>query len=110
MNSQDLVSKFQMSYQRLSDSLDQGLISEDAYDDIGNVMCNLYPNEARKISIVNGDMQEDDPIEMASAGLDELFETVADKAQFIKEFDFVIESLDSESNPHKLVQKILQMR
>ena len=110
MNSQDVADRFEKSYQKLSDSLDQGLVSEETYDHISSVMCDLYPTEARNISIANGDMQEDDPIEMASAGLDELFEAVTDKAQFVKEFDLAIKLTQNNSYPPNLVQDILKMR
>jgi hypothetical protein len=42
MNSQDVANRFEQSYQKLSDSLDQGLISGETYDHISNVMCDLY--------------------------------------------------------------------
>ena len=110
MNRQDLENRFEQSYQKLSDSLDEGLISEETYDHLSSVMCDLYPTEARKISIKNGDMNEDDPAEMASAGLDELFEAVTDKSQFINEFDLVIKLMSSNSYPRNLVQDILKNR
>jgi hypothetical protein len=110
MNSKDVANRFEQSYQKLSDSLDDGVVSEETYDHISSVMCDLYPAEARKISISNGDMNEDDPIEMASAGLDELFEEVTNKSQFIQEFDLVIKFTGNNSYGQNLVQQILKMR
>ena len=110
MNSQDVANRFEQSYQKLSDSLDQGLISGETYDHISNVMCDLYPTEAKKVSIANGNMHEDDPIEMASAGLDELFEAATNKSQYTTEFDLVIKLTQNNSYPPNLVQDILKMR
>jgi hypothetical protein len=110
MNSKNFDKEFERVYQSVSDAYDQRFIDGDTYDQIGNAMCELYPEAAKKVAIANGDMSADDPIELASASIPELYEVVHDKEQFINELDSVFHLISKYHYTSELVQELLDKR
>jgi hypothetical protein len=110
MDSKNSDNEFERVYQSVSDAYEQRFIDGDTYDSIGNVMCALYPDAAKQIAIANGDMSADDPIEMASASIPEMYEVVHNKEQFIKELDSVLRLISKYHYESELVQELLDRR
>lgn len=79
--------EFEALRQNLSDSLDNGIITEDHYDNAEMIICAAYPNETRKINIELGELEKDsDPSDIGGiAPLDMLFDTVEDKLALIND-------------------------
>ncbi len=110
MNVKNFDSEFDRAYQSVSDAYDQGFIDGDTYDQIGNAMCELYPEAAKKIAVANGDMNEDDPIELASASIPDLYQAVNEKEQFINELDAVLHLISKYHYTSELVQELVGRR
>lgn len=86
----DLQAEFDKVFQAMKEAYDDRYITLETYDLIESVMRALYPDEAKAVSVENGDMSEDDPAEMSFATIEEIFEVVENKKQFISELDVAL--------------------
>lgn len=102
--------EFDRVYQLVSDAYENRFIDGDTFDQIGDAMCSLYPEAAKAIAVANGDMSEDDPIDMASASIVELFEVVSDKKQFTKELELVLRWAPKFTYTSELVADVISRR
>jgi hypothetical protein len=82
--------KFLKLNAKIQDAYENNFLTGEGKDQIGNVMCALYLSESKGIAVNSGDMNVDDDF-IPSVPLDDLYNTVGDKAQFVDEFDAVID-------------------
>ena len=96
----DYQQEFEILHQNCSDSVDNGIISFEQYDNAGAIMCALYPNEARLINIEDGNLDADSDLDDIGGIVfrDMLFDAVEDKAMFIKDYKKAIKFATSHDN------------
>ena len=82
--------KFLKLNAKIEDAYENHFLTGDGKDQIGNVMCSLYPSESKAIAVKIGEMNSDDDFTPV-VPLDDLYAAVSDKAQFVDEFDAVID-------------------
>jgi hypothetical protein len=86
----DLQGEFDKVFQAMKEAYDDRYITLETYDLIEDVMRTLYPDEAKAVSVENGDMDEKDPPEMSFATIEEIFDVVENKKQFISDLDVAL--------------------
>jgi hypothetical protein len=86
----DLQAEFDKVFQAMKEAYDDRYITLETYDLIEGVMRTLYPDEAKAVSVENGDMDEKDPPEMSFATIEEIFDVVENKKQFISDLDVAL--------------------
>ena len=86
----DLQAEFDKVFQKLEEAYDERYITLETYDLIEGVMRTLYPDEAKIVSVKNGDMDEDDPAERSWATIPEIFDVVENKKQFTSDLDIAL--------------------
>ena len=96
----DYQQEFKILHQNLSDSVDNGIITFEQYDNAGAIMCALYPNEARLINIEDGNLDADSDLDDIGGIVfrDMLFEAVENKAMFIKDYKKAIKIAASHNS------------
>jgi hypothetical protein len=96
----DYQQEFEIIHQNFSDSVDNGIITFEQYDNAGAIMCALYPDETRSINIEEGELDEDADLDDIGGTVmrDMLFEAVEDKALFIKDYKQAIKFATSHDN------------
>ena len=96
----DYQQEFEILHQNCSDSVDNGIISFEQYDNAGAIMCALYPNEARLINIEDGNSDADSDLDDIGGTVmrDMLFEAVENKAMFIKDYQKAIKITASHNS------------
>jgi hypothetical protein len=86
----DLQAEFDKVFLAMKEAYDDRYITLETYDLIEDVMRTLYPDEAKAVSVENGDMDEKDPPEMSFATIEEIFDVVENKKQFISDLDVAL--------------------
>lgn len=96
----DYQQEFKILHQNFSDSVDNGIISFEQYDNAGAIMCALYPDETRSINIEEGELDEDSDLGDIGGIVmrDMLFEAVENKAMFIKDYKKAIKITASHNS------------
>ena len=96
----DYQQEFEILHQNFSDSVDNGIITFEQYDNAGAIMCALYPNEARLINIEDGNLDADSDLDDIGGIVfrDMLFEAVENKAMFIKDYKKAIKIAASHNS------------
>jgi hypothetical protein len=96
----DYQQEFKILHQNFSDSVDNGIITFEQYDNAGAIMCALYPDETRSINIEKGELDEDSDLDDIGGIVmrDMLFDAVEDKAMFIKDYKKAIKFATSHDN------------
>ncbi|QWE16280.1 hypothetical protein [Polynucleobacter sp. AP-Nino-20-G2] len=108
---EDYQLEFDHLDQYLSDSLDNGIITGDHYDNAGMIISALYPDETRSINMKNGNLDEgSDPDDIGGIPmLDMLFKAVDDKKQFVSDFREAIKECRNY-NIDEVVAEIIKSR
>lgn len=86
----DFQAEFEKVIQALEEAYEDRFITLKTYDLIADVMRTLYPDEAKAVSVENGDMDEKDPPEMSFTNIEEIFDVVENKKQFISDLDVAL--------------------
>ena len=96
----DYQQEFEILHQNFSNSVDNGIITFEQYDNAGAIMCALYPNEARLINIEDGNLDADSDLDDIGGIVfrDMLFEAVENKAMFIKDYKKAIKIAASHNS------------
>jgi hypothetical protein len=95
---------------KIEDAYENNFLTGEGRDQIGNVMCVLYSDESKAIAVNHGEMDEDDDF-MPGVSLDDLYNAVNDKAQFINEFDAVIDHCSKgRMSANELIEFMLSYR
>ena len=96
----DYQQEFKILHQNLSDSVDNGIITFEQYDNAGAIMCALYPDETRSINIEEGELDEGADLDDIGGTVmrDMLFEAVENKAMFIKDYKNAIKIAASHNS------------
>jgi hypothetical protein len=96
----DYQQEFKILHQNFSDSVDNGIISFEQYDNAGAIMCALYSDETRSINIEDGNLDEDADLDDIGGTVmrDMLFEAVENKAMFIKDYNKAIKIAASHNS------------
>jgi hypothetical protein len=106
----DLQSEFEKVFQKLEEAYDDRYITLETYDLIEYVMRDLYPDEAKSVSVKNGDMDEDDPPERSWATIPEIFDVVENKKQYISDLDTAIAITPKHRNFSDIAEHIKRLR
>jgi CRISPR/Cas system type I-B associated protein Csh2 (Cas7 group RAMP superfamily) len=106
----DLQAKFEKVFQKLEDAYDGRYITLETYDRIEAVMRELYPDEAKSVSVKNGDMDEDDPAERSWATIPEIFDVIENKKQFISDLDIALAITPKHHHFSDIVEAIERLR
>ena len=96
----DYQQEFKILHQNFSDSVDNGIITFEQYDNAGAIMCALYPDETRSINIEEGELDEGADLDDIGGIVmrDMLFEAVENKAMFIKDYKKAIKIAASHNS------------
>lgn len=107
----ELSAELAKLYQHLSDSLDNGLITGDHYDNAQTIISEAYPAETREINIREGELEADsDPNDIGGTPpVDLLFDAVENKEVFINDFRKAIQSCKNY-NIGEVVAEIIASR
>jgi len=106
----DLQAEFDKVFQKLEEAYDERYITLETYDRIEYVMRNLYPDEAKIVSVKNGDLDEDDPAEMSWATIPEIFDVVENKKQFISDLDIALAITPKHRHTSDILEHIERSR
>ena len=106
----DLQAEFERVFQKLEEAYDDRYITLETYDRIEYVMRELYPDEAKIVSVKNGDMDEDDPPERSWATIPEIFDVVENKKQFISDLDIALAITPKHRHSSDIVEAVERLR
>lgn len=106
----DLQAEFEKVFQALEEAYEDRYITLETYDLIEDVMRALYPDEAKAVSVKNGDMDEDDPAEMSFATITEIFDVLENKKQFISDLDVALAVTPKHHYLSEVVEHIKRFR
>lgn len=101
---------FETLRERINDAYTNHFIDSDALDRIGNTMCLLYIDEAKKVAVAKGDIDPEDDYVPLFAEIEELYLQVSDKQRFLAELDVVLFQVNKFHDIEELADFVLSFR